>query len=172
MDIAIATVALGLSILNSFVLVLVLREFGALRAYRDSRGLQLGAPIPEFRVRTLGGSTVTSADLRRTVLLFISKGCDACQMLVRQLQAAGHAQSKLMIAVVTSETLAPDDAFLSGLRFFEPSQVFIDDDRRIYQRFQVANTPFALAIDDVGTVRGRRIPEHPNDLQHLIESVA
>ncbi|TME34026.1 MAG: DsbE family thiol:disulfide interchange protein [Chloroflexi bacterium] len=137
------------------LVLLLLHGFG-----RDPQAIPsrlIGKPMPEFRLVTLDGRTVTSAELRgKPVLLnFWASWCiPACvdEHAVMLEAARSYGSAVQIVGVLYQDT--PDGARTFGARYGEPSwPTLLDPDGRLALDFGVTGPPESYFVDARGIVR-------------------
>jgi len=125
-------------------------------------GLIVGNALPPFTARDAQGK-VTNDNLRgRSVILaFLSAGCRPCQLIAGQLAAEGTGDLTGRLLVVTAE----GEPAALGLPPDVPT--LIEDNHEVSEALTVLGTPFAIAVDAEGTVRGMTVPNTRADLAQL-----
>src|SRR5215831_9867608 len=125
-------------------------------------GLTVGDALPPFTARDAQGK-VTNDNLRgRSVILaFLSAGCRPCQLIAGQLAAEGTGDLAGRLLVVTAE----GEPAALGLPPDVPT--LIEDNHEVSEALTLLGTPFAIAVDAEGTVRGMTVPNTRADLAQL-----
>jgi hypothetical protein len=125
-------------------------------------GLTVGNALPPFTARDAQGK-VTNDNLRgRSVILaFLSAGCRPCQLIAGQLAAEGTGDLTGRLLVVTAE----GEPAALGLPPDVPT--LIEDNHEVSDALTLLGTPFAIAVDAEGTVRGMTVPNTRADLAQL-----
>src|SRR5215467_10086153 len=125
-------------------------------------GLTVGNALPPFTARDAQGK-VTNDNLRgRSVILaFLSAGCRPCQLIAGQLAAEGTGDLAGRLLVVTAE----GEPAALGLPPDVPT--LIEDNHEVSEALTLLGTPFAIAVDAEGTVRGMTVPNTRADLAEL-----
>jgi len=125
-------------------------------------GLTVGNALPPFTARDAQGK-VTNDNLRgRSVILaFLSAGCRPCQLIAGQLAAEGTGDLTGRMLVVTAE----GEPAALGLPPDVPT--LIEDNHEVSEALTLLGTPFAIAVDAEGTVRGMTVPNTRADLAQL-----
>jgi hypothetical protein len=177
MDNVMASIALGLSLVNSLVLVLILREIGSLKLHAGRKtGLRLNSAVPRFAAATLSGSSVTSDSLRSELLLFVSPDCQPCRELLRGLrELPTEVRPPLTITISSRHSFDPREngrAFVEELGFVMPENVVVDERRRIFNEMNVPVTPFVYALDRNGRVVGSGSPKSAGELRDMAQVLA
>ena len=126
-------------------------------------GLTVGNALPPFTARDAQGK-VTNDNLRgRSVILaFLSAECRPCQLIAGQLGSEGTGDLTGRLLVVTAEG---EPAGCSACRPDVPT--LIEDNHEVSEALTLLGTPFAIAVDAEGTVRGMTVPNTRADLAQL-----
>lgn len=116
------------------------------------QGPAIDQPLPEFTARSSNGDVVTSADLRGgpAVLVFMHSSCGPCRALAGELATTDLGTLASSLIVVTDPDGTQDLALPAGLR------TVLQFDDEISEALGITATPFALALDERGTVRAKR----------------
>jgi peroxiredoxin len=163
-------VALGLLVLGTLrrLLPLIERAEGVLSAAESSReGLRSGEMVPPFTAHEVGGSTITEADLegRRSIVLFLSPSCRACEGMVGDLKEGTVPDLGASLLAISDDR--------EQARAFEPSHgitVLVQDGRSLADVFLSTVTPHAFVIDEERRVRASAIPSDWDSLRQLTDS--
>src|SRR5579875_2761201 len=168
---ALVVVVIGVALLVLAVLMLgVLRQVAplleAVNAQLEVVRAQLGAsPGHQSRMRlpglTVGNVTSDNLRGRAVILAFLSAGCRPCQLIARQLAAEGTGDLAGRLLVVTAE----GEPAALGLPPDVPT--LIEDNHEVSEALTLLGTPFAIAVDAEGTVRGMTVPNTRADLAQL-----
>lgn len=127
-------------------------------------GLRVGQQVPPFVVLDHGGRIVVSADLLEgpTLVLFLSRHCEPCQDLAQELATTSwKAQLRLVVIQADPEGIGLD---VGG----QVVSYLQTEDLAASQAFGADATPLAFLVDEIGTVRGRVIPGHVEDIAALV----
>ena len=117
-------------------------------------GLPVGDPAPAFELPDLRHRRVSLRSLtarqRPVLLAFTDPGCGPCTALLPQLAAwqREHAES-LRIALISR---GDRDANLAHAREHDLTDVLLQNDREVSERYQVSGTPSAVLIDGDGSI--------------------
>jgi hypothetical protein len=179
--VVIAVVVLGLTVLMLGVLRQVTPLLEAVNAHLEEIGDQLAAasappvqartrlaglssgdPLPAFTARTAQGK-VTNTDLlgKPVIMAFLSAGCKPCQLIGNQLGKEGLGDLADRLLFVTTEG-AP-----AALGLPPDVPALIEDNHEVSEAFTILGTPFAVAVDAEGVVRGMTVPNSRIDLDEL-----
>jgi hypothetical protein len=132
------------------------------RAAMRLPGLAAGDELPRFTARDSQGK-VTNDDLRgRSVIMaFLSAGCRPCQLIAHQLATDGVGDLAGLLLLVTAE----GEPAALGLPPDLPA--LIEENHEVSEALSVLGTPFAVAVDAQGVVRGMTVPNSRADLDEL-----
>lgn len=127
------------------------------------QGPPLGSPLPDFAGTTMDGTAVTAGHLRGrdVILLLLSGGCPPCEALVAELQREGTRMLEAGLVIVADLGDGP------RLTVPEDVDVVLQKDQQVSKVLLVSATPFALAIDASGVIRGTGFPNTMKQLQSL-----
>ena len=124
----------------------------------DARMAKVGAPAPDFRLRSAAGSTVSLSGLRGhpVVLAFFASWCHPCEEELPVLeQFARDDAGRLRVIGVSFEDLPSDSvAFVKRLHVTFPA-LLDDPSGPVAIRYGVRGIPQTVFIDAHGIVRGR-----------------
>ena len=163
----------------SLVVLALARQLGVLHeritpvgALMLAKGLKVGelAPVVEVvdleaRPRSLGAPR---ADLRDTLIVFVSPTCPVCKALLPVLKTSRKSeQGELEIVLASDGDLAEQRAFIQaqGLEAF-PYVVSAP----LGMTYQVNRLPFAVLIDAHGVLRARGLVNSREHLESLFEA--
>lgn len=139
-----------LTALNSFAILLVIRQLARLPIYRTPLGPQKGSLFTDWTLWTTTGTPRTSAQMPiEYTFLVTSENCSPCHALVAELARAPEAIPGLIIAadddeggiVRVADARGVCDEFLTGV------------DPAFRQRFLIPGTPYVMAIRQERVVR-------------------
>lgn len=126
----------------------------ALAAGSPQQGPPIDGPLPEFTGRDRDGNTVTAADLRGgggpSLLVFLHSSCGPCRVLAGELATADLGTLADGLTVVTDPRGVEELALLACLR------VVLQSGDEISDALEIRATPYAIALDERGTVRAKR----------------
>lgn len=161
-------VIVGLIVLGMLrrLLPLIERAEAALSAAAEIShgGLPDGATVPPFTATEVGGSTFTEADLEggRTIALFVSPSCRACEGLVADLKE-GHVPDLGVALVAVS-----DDRDQAGeFKRSRSIRVLVQDGRSLADIFASNVTPHAFVIGEERRIEASGIPSDWGSLRRL-----
>ncbi len=165
-------VALGL------VVVALARQVGVLHervapvgALATQPGPAVGEAAPELALADLSGSVVkiggASVSGERTLLFFLSPTCPVCDTLLPTLQRAARDEPNVRVVFASDGEPAEHLAFARehGL---DPAGYVVSMELGV--RFQVAKLPYAVLIDEAGTVRSKGIVNTREHVESLFEA--
>jgi thiol-disulfide isomerase/thioredoxin len=134
---------LGLSI----TCVVLLRQIGVLHArirplgvHFAGEGLEVGTPAPRNAQLTF--------DAPLTLVTFTSPTCSICASLLPSLRALERQYADVALRVVEHG----------------------DDTREVFRAYNVASTPYVIAVDDQGLVRGGGVANALEQVEELVET--
>ena len=165
-------VALWVAVLIETVLVIGLsqrltavesaRPVTAQASTRSMGFVPVGAHIPRRTAERLGIRSANSA-ARSSVILFLSPGCAPCLKLAELLKGHDLGRTRpddFELVVVTTQ---------AGIELFNHIGRTVEDAEGILaQSLGVPGTPFGLAVDAGGIVRGAVIPNGTEDVATLV----
>ena len=151
-----AIAALILSLLNSVILVLLLRDVATQRFSSTHEGLPLGAALPDFVAREHEGREVRAADAAGRVMVFVASDCRPCHTLLNEV-AAWRDRPPLLLTLAGDSASANTEVLLERARAIAAT-VILDPHRELFRTLRVPGTPFAYAIDHSNRVRARGAP--------------
>ncbi len=136
----VAVLVLGLTV------VALLRQIGVLHArlapmgvHFAGEGPDLGAPAPSVDGHAYRADRVT-------LVAFTSPSCEVCRRLEPSLRALARTTADLAVVEVEAG----------------------DDTRATFSRFNVSNTPYLVAVDGSGIVRGRGVANSMEQVEELL----
>jgi thiol-disulfide isomerase/thioredoxin len=137
----VAVVVLGLAV------VVLLRQIGVLHARLLPTGVHPAneGPAPDTPAPFVAGVDWTGADL--TLLAFTSPTCTLCAALTPSLSALDRAYPDVAVRVVSHA-----------------------DDAATFRAFNVRSTPYVVAVDATGTVRGGGVANTLEQVEALVEA--
>lgn len=128
-------------------------------------GLPIGSTVPAFSVEEVGGSTFTHGHLEgsRTIVLFLSSSCRACERFVDDLENGRIPNLGVQLVVVS------DDAD-QALTFSRASSVtmLVQKDRSLSRVFESDATPQAFVVDEARRVLASGTPNDWERLRRLL----
>lgn len=169
----VVVIALGVTVLALARQVGVLHErIAPAGALMIGRGPQVGDAAPIMEFDALDGTHVRvggdSPNGRNTLLFFLSPTCPVCDTLLPVLRSLGKDEAGWLDIVLASDG-EPElhRAFYEAkdLRAF-PYIV----SAQLGLAYQVGKLPFAILIDEAGTVRGRGLTNNREHLESLFEA--
>lgn len=127
-----------------------------------SQGPVIGEPLPRFSAGGPNGE-VTDEQLRGqpALLLFLSVGCGPCEMLTEDMRKAGLNGLDKQLIVVTSPGGQRELDLPADVR------VLTEQNRSVSEALSVIGTPFAIAVDPEGIVKGVSVPNTVRQLGDL-----
>lgn len=121
---------------------------------RDRQGPEKGAVLDPIERRNLRGEIVRFPVAGRpTLILFMSTHCGPCERLLPELANFIDERSDVETIVVCQGTVAEVTIWAQGFR--SQPQVLPDVKSSLAARFGIGITPFCLACDEQGILRGK-----------------
>jgi methylamine dehydrogenase accessory protein MauD len=135
-----AVVVLGLAV------VALLRQVGVLHARLHPLGVHFGGEGPDVGTPapTVAGLSYAAADL--TLLAFTSPTCEVCALLKPSFEVIRRDYRDVQVAVVD-----------------------LADVPATFDAFKVRSTPYLVAVDRAGSVRGRGVANSLEQVEELLE---
>jgi methylamine dehydrogenase accessory protein MauD len=131
--------------------------------------LTVGAAAPELAVSTLDGSVlnVGRVEEKSQLLFFLSPDCPVCNELTPALKSAAKAESDWMDVILASDGELDHRAYVKrkGLQDF-PYVV----SEILGKTYGVAKLPYAVLIDEAGTIASMGIINSREHLESLFEA--
>lgn len=133
----------------SVAVVALLRQIGVLHARLHPLGANFAGegPALESAAPALPGVAYTDAPL--TLLAFTSPGCEVCKVLKPSF-----------------------DALRRGYPEIQLRELDLESDRGVFDAFNVRSTPYAVAVDAAGLVRGRGVVNSLEQIEELLDEAA
>jgi thiol-disulfide isomerase/thioredoxin len=141
-------VLLWLAVLGlAFAVVVLLRQLGVLHARLHPLGVHFAGegPLLDSPAPPPAGAPYAEADL--TLVAFTSPTCEVCATLRPSLQALDRAYRDLAVQLVELG----------------------DATRTTFAAFNVRSTPYLVAVDSLGIVRGRGVANSLEQVEELVE---
>ena len=141
-------VVLWLTVLVLVVAVVaLLRQIGVLHARLHPLGAHFGGegPALESAAPPVDGVSYVEADT--TLLAFTSPTCEVCKMLAPSLRALDRDYRDVHVHVVDLTTA-----------------------RSVFDAFQVRSTPYVVAVDRAGVVKGRGVVNSLEQIEEVLEA--
>ncbi|MCC7464126.1 MAG: methylamine dehydrogenase accessory protein MauD [Gammaproteobacteria bacterium] len=176
----VSNVVLWVLVIVLALAVLVLtRQLGVLHeritpvgALMLARGLKVGEAAPRVEVSDLAGGALaiggSGSDGRSLLLMFVSPTCPVCKALLPVLKASRKSEQGWLDIVLASDgELAEQREFvqaqgLEAFRYVVSTPLGVT--------YQVSRLPFAVLIDESGTLRARGIINSREHLESLFEA--
>lgn len=138
-----------LVIVLALAVVALLRQIGVLHARLHPLGAHFGGEGPALGsdAPALDGVDYSSASL--TLVAFTSPSCEVCKVLAPSLHALER-----------------------GYREIQLAEVDLDASRAVFDAFNVRSTPYAVAVDGNGVVRGRGVVNSLEQIEELLDEAA
>jgi methylamine dehydrogenase accessory protein MauD len=133
-------------------------------------GPAVGAAAPALSLRTLGGEALELGAVgpRSTLLFFLSPTCPVCKKLLPILRSIGAAERAWLNVVLASDgNPAEHQAFIEreGLAGF-PYVL----SRDLGLAFRVGKLPYAVLVDESGSVRGKGLVNSREQIESLFNA--
>jgi hypothetical protein len=166
----------GLLLLESVLLIAMLRQLKALHSYwvqNDPEwGLPLGALAPALAGGELFGRPVSLAADRgeKTLLLFLSRGCKSCRDTMLHVPSL-HSRENLELVLVVRGKALETKLFLAEFRRaerFPDVLVLPDADRALMDQYKVVAVPYAVVVDEDRRVGAKGTGTSPGEIEALI----
>jgi hypothetical protein len=156
----------ALTVINSFALILVVRQLATLPKYNKRPGPRPGSPFGDWELTTLNGDKRSSKQMPpEYVMLVAAETCGPCHALFAQLAHSGRPRDHFVIAgqgdpgVLSRAASTPAgplyDEYLGGV------------DEGFLQRFDITSTPYAVAVK-----YGRVVASGPARTPAELETIA
>lgn len=144
-------VLLWLAVLGlSLAVVALLRQIGVLHARLHPMGVHFGGEGPELGSVAAPVAGLAYADAPLTLLAFTSPTCEVCKVLRPSLDAITRSYRDVQVRI-----LDLDDAT-------QPT----------FSAFNVRSTPYVVAVDADGTVKGRGVANSLEQVEELMAEAA
>lgn len=128
--------------------VALLRQIGVLHARLHPLGANFAGEGPPLESHAPVVPGTGYGDAALTLLAFTSAGCEVCKVLRPSL-----------------------DALRRGYPEIQLREVDLDGSRAIFDAFNVRSTPYAVAIDRAGVVRGRGVVNSLEQIEELVDEL-
>jgi len=126
--------------------VALLRQIGVLHARLHPLGANFAGEGPALESAAPPLGDVVYADAPLTLLTFTSPGCEVCKVLRPSLDALRRGYPEVQLREVDLESARP-----------------------VFDAFNVRSTPYVVAVDRDGVVRGRGIVNSLEQIEELLE---
>ena len=130
----------------SVAVVALLRQIGVLHARLHPLGANFAGEGPALESTAPPIDDVTYRDAPLTLLTFTSPGCEVCKVLRPSLDALRRGYPEVQLREVDLETA-----------------------RSVFDAFNVRSTPYVVAVDGGGIVRGRGVVNSLEQIEELLE---
>lgn len=177
---ALSNAALWLVVIaQTLVLLAVVRQLGVLHeriapagALMLAQGLKVGEPAPRVAVEDIDGNALiigaARADMRATLLVFVSPTCPVCKTLLPVLKSSVASERHWLEIVLASDGERDGQrAFILAHRLEAFPYVV---SAPLGLSYQVSRLPFAVLIDAQGVLRARGIVNSREHLESLFEA--
>ncbi|HYD10869.1 MAG TPA: thioredoxin domain-containing protein [Acidimicrobiales bacterium] len=136
-----------LVIVLSVAVVALLRQIGVLHARLHPLGAHFGGegPALESAAPLIEGVDYTQAGT--TLLAFTSPTCEVCKVLEPSLAALRRDYDDVLVHTVD-----------------------LDRARSVFDSFQIRSTPYVVAVDRTGTVKGRGVVNSLEQIEEVLEA--
>lgn len=135
----------SLVILNTFAILLIVRQLAMLPQFARRPGPKAGSVVPDWSLTALDGRAVhASAMPGPYTLLFIASTCGPCHSLLGELRKVGRPQGLILaVAQGDADALAREAAGPSGALF---DDVLLGGTGDLSRDLAIPGTPYAVAI--------------------------
>ena len=141
-------VVLWLAVLVLTVAVIaLLRQIGVLHARLHPLGAHFGGEGPALESAAPPVDGLSYADADTTLLAFTSPTCEVCKVLAPSLRALDRDYRDVRVHVVDLTTA-----------------------RSVFDAFQVRSTPYVVAVDRAGVVKGRGVVNSLEQIEEVLEA--
>jgi hypothetical protein len=156
-----------LGLLRQVTPVLERAAAGAAGHDHNMLGPAIGSVLPHFAAHDDDGE-VTDEQLRGhpAVLLFLTVGCSPCKSLAKEMSRTDLSGLASKMVVITSPDGPQELGIPAGLR------ILTELNKEVSGPLSVAGTPFAIAVDPDGIVRGAVVPNTMSQLDDLAADLA
>lgn len=131
-------------------------------------GVAVGTSLPSFEVEDAEARRLISTQLleKPTIFLLMDSSCAPCSQLAANLEASQLSLEPRLVVIIDR---AGNDSYVAAL---PAATVVYRFDDGPFDAFESRATPHAFAVDQDGIVRGRVVPNAPDDLISLAESLS
>ena len=140
--VALWLLALGLT----FAVVALLRQIGVLHARLHPLGVHFAGEGPELGATAPPIDDVEWHDARLTLLAFTSVTCAVCAELRPSVEAISRGYDEIRMR-----------------------EVGLEGERPVFTAYNVRSTPYFVAVDSEGAVRGRGVANSLEQIEELID---
>ena len=134
----------AVTLVNSFVMILVVRQIATLPRYNRPPGPKPGATFDQWQLQTLNGRSRVATEMPPAyTMLVTAERCGVCHALVAQLAHEGKPQGHLVIATDGGKGELARAAASGGTVYDE---FLVGVDQTFLQRYEIPSSPYALAI--------------------------
>jgi len=163
----------------SLVVVALTRQIGLLHervapvgALAVARGPAVGEPAPELAVENLDGQPIQlggpDARDRKTLLFFLSPTCPVCATLLPTLRRMVDSQAKKTRLLFASDGPRADHEAFCQEKGISNSDYVLSRDLGL--SFEVSKLPYAVLIDESGTIRAKGLVNTREHVESLFEA--
>ena len=147
-------------------------RLGPVGARMTNAGPEIGEAAPALAVNDIDGRELTLGSVRGkpTLLVFITTSCSACARLtaaIRTLWKSEH--DKLEIALVS--LYSTEEEAREFAKRHKLTHIPCTADAQAGLVYQVASPPYALLIDEQGTVRAKGVVNNSEHLESLLNVI-
>lgn len=143
----------------------------ALGAREGAGGPPIGELAPAFSTTDLLGRplSVGGAKHRHTLLMFLSPDCAECADVLPSVKSAAKSeQAWVDVVLISLGSVSETELFLSQNRATSLSAIVAPE---LAATFAVTTTPFAVALDEAGIIRGKGLTNHMEHVESLINAM-
>lgn len=137
-----------LVVVLTIAVLALLRQIGVLHARLHPLGANFAGEGPPLDSAAPVIGDVDYAFSPLTLLTFTSPGCEVCKVLRPSL-----------------------DALRRGYPEIQLREIDLDVARHVFDAFNVRSTPYAVAVDATGTVKGRGIVNSLEQIEELVDEL-
>lgn len=156
----------ALLILTSLLLFAVVRQLRALHSFWVQNDPEWGLPLGALAPAVAGGdvfgnpATLGTARGKKTLILFLSRGCKACRQVVLMVPTLTRWEQTELLLVVGGSAL---DARLYMAEHhreerFPSVPVLCDRDYGLMEKYKVSAVPYVVVVDEDGRVGAKGSP--------------
>jgi methylamine dehydrogenase accessory protein MauD len=165
-----------LLITASLVLLGLIRQIGVLHArvapagaLMIDKGVEVGQPAPQVTAADRAGLPVNIgyASEKSTLLFFLSPSCPICKSLIPAIKAIGKSTDKLEVIYVGDGDAAEHEKLIAKAGI-EKSRYILSPE--VGMTFQIGKLPYAVLIDQAGTLKAKGLVNSREHLDSLFET--
>lgn len=150
---------------------LIYRRLGPRPARTEDEGPGLEAVAPQIEATPINGDPIIvgrSVQKKYQLLVFISGSCPSCERLAPAI-AAVHLRERQVETVIIS-LLGDEPANKGFMRKHKLEQVPFIVSLSVAQKFNVLHPPYAVLLDDLGTVKAKGVVNNLDHLESLLHA--